>query len=213
MSWLFENFPLLPMILTIAVPIFYCNIRKRESLRDVSIIALCMLLIIIFYVFLIKALNIPYFGYIITKFILFFFIPLGIFLWYLRGKGVKNILAGFGVRTKGLKTSLLFCLALIPVMLVATTLISPGTGAPAPLWFTTIMFFEAFTEEFFFRGILFLYLWEKTDPRIAAFTSIAAFTLVHPQYMVSIQMLGPIIQGILTVIIVWKSKKLTGCSG
>lgn len=210
MSWLSETFFLWPMMLPITIPVIYCYLRKKESLRDVSVIALCMALIVIFYTFILRILNVPYIGYTLSKFILFVFIPLGIFYWYLKDKGIKDVMAGFGVRPKGLKTSLLFCLALIPVMLVATTLISPGTGTPAPMWLTTIMFFEAFTEEFFFRGILFLYLWEKTDPRIAAFTSIATFTLVHPQYMVSIQMMGPIIQGILTVIIVWKSKNIIG---
>jgi membrane protease YdiL (CAAX protease family) len=210
MSWLSETFFLWPMIVPIIIPLIFCYIWKKESLRDVLVIALCMLLIVAFYMFLIKALDIPNIGYTISKFILFVFIPLGIFTVYLKKDGFKDILARFGVHTKGMKMSLLLCLALIPLMLIATTIISPARGAPAPWWFTTIMFFEAFTEEFFFRGIVFLYLWDNTNPWIAGFTSVASFTLLHPQYLGSIQILGPIVQGVLTVIIVWKSKNIVG---
>jgi membrane protease YdiL (CAAX protease family) len=198
------------MIIPIFIPIIYCWRWKNEGLRPVLLVAFLMLLIVFLYMPIIWNLNIPYIGYAIGKFILFVFIPLGIFYWYLRDGGVKGTLAVFGVRKEGMKKSLLLCLMLMPIMFIVTAVFSSGAARSANPLFSTIMFVEAFTEEFFFRGILFLYLWDKTDIRVAYMTSILSFTLLHPQYFFTARMIPVIVQGILTAVIAHRSRNITG---
>ncbi|MCK4332984.1 MAG: CPBP family intramembrane metalloprotease [Thermoplasmatales archaeon] len=73
-----------------------------------------------------------------------------------------------------------------------------------------ISFFEAFTEEFFFRGILFIFLLNRTNLKIAYITSLASFVLVHPQHLTTIFLVATIVQGILTIEICRRSDNLTG---
>jgi membrane protease YdiL (CAAX protease family) len=72
------------------------------------------------------------------------------------------------------------------------------------------MFFEAFTEEFFFRGVLFLYLLSKTNVKIAYLTSVPAFVLMHPQHFTSLFIISTVTQAILLTVITHKTKNIIG---
>ena len=172
-----------------------------------------MILIVVLYEPLIWNLDFPIFGYTFWKFILFVFLPLAILYWSGAGKNIKSTLSRFGVKKEGTGDSLKLGLFLIPLMLAIDAVISFWLGRshmPSDNLYAGIMFFESFTEEFFFRGILFLFLWQLTDVRVAYITSIASFVLIHPQYFWGIGMIPVIAQGVLTAIIVHKSKNLTG---
>jgi membrane protease YdiL (CAAX protease family) len=207
------TFFLWPMIIPMIIPLIYCLKWKRENLKDVGLITAIMILIVILYEPLVWDLDFPVLGYIFWKFVLFVFLPLGIFIWYWKGKNSEKPLEVFGVRKEGFKKSLFLCALFIPLMLATDTIVSyllGRTSQPSDLSYSGIMFFESFTEEFFFRGILFLYLWKVTDVRVAYATSIMSFVLVHPQYFWGLGMVSAIVQGVLTAVIVHKSKNLTG---
>jgi membrane protease YdiL (CAAX protease family) len=207
------TFFLWPMLIPILIPIIYCWKWKKESLKHLWPILLSMILIVILYEPLVWDLDFPVLGYIFWKFVLFVFIPLGIFIWYWKGKNSEKPFEVFGVKKEGMKKSLFFCALFIPLMLATDTIVSyllGRTSPPSDLSYSGIMFFESFTEEFFFRGILFLYLWKVTDVRVAYVTSIMSFVLVHPQYFWGLGMVSVIVQGVLTAVIVHKSKNLTG---
>ena len=72
------------------------------------------------------------------------------------------------------------------------------------------MFFDAFNEEFLFRGVLLLYLWKIIDLKIAYATSILAFILAHPQHFTLLPLIGVAAQAILLGIITHKTKNLIG---
>ena len=207
------TFFLWPMVIPMIIPLIYCWKWKKENLKDIGLITAIMILIVILYEPLVWNLDFPIFGYIFWKFALFVFLPLGIFLWYWKEKNVKEQLEVFGLRKEGLKKSLALCALFLPAMLAADAAVSYLLGRaypPSDNLFSGIMFFESFTEEFFFRGILFLYLWKATDVRVAYATSVLCFVLVHPQYLWGLGMISVIVQGVLTAIIVHKSKNLTG---
>jgi len=73
-----------------------------------------------------------------------------------------------------------------------------------------VSFAESFTEEFFFRGILFLFLMSKTNLKIAYVTSLASFVLMHPQNFANPFIISTIVQGFLTIEICRRSKNLVG---
>ena len=73
-----------------------------------------------------------------------------------------------------------------------------------------ISFFESFTEEFYFRGLLFLVLAAYIDVRLAYVISITSFVLAHPQHLISYFIIPTIVQGILTLEIVRRSNNLIG---
>ena len=100
----------------------------------------------------------------------------------------------------------------MPIMLAVTFVIQYVNGVflDVDLLTGTISFFEAFTEEFFFRGILFIFLLNRTNLKIAYFTSLASFVLVHPQHFTTIFIIGTIVQGILTIEICRRSDNLIG---
>lgn len=206
-------FFLWPMLIPIAIPILYCWKYSRENLEKLWPILLSMLLIVLFYVPLSNVLRVPYIGYIVLKFIIFVFMPLAILYWADKKRNLEHTLADFGVRKKGTEESVRLSLFCIPAMLITIAIVSFLLGRsydPSEPIRSFISFFESFTEEFFFRGILFLYLWKLTDIRIAYITSIASFVLMHPQYFWGLGMVTGIVQGILTTIIVHKSKNLAG---
>jgi membrane protease YdiL (CAAX protease family) len=72
------------------------------------------------------------------------------------------------------------------------------------------MFIEAFNEEFFFRGILLLYLLKITDIKIAYTTSVLAFILAHPQHFNSLWLVSTSLQAILLVAVSYKTKNIIG---
>ena len=73
-----------------------------------------------------------------------------------------------------------------------------------------VSFIESFTEEFFFRGILFIFLVRKTNLKIAYFTSLFSFVLMHPQNFSNPFIISTIVQGFLTIEICRRSKNLVG---
>jgi membrane protease YdiL (CAAX protease family) len=116
------------------------------------------------------------------------------------------------VTKQGLRKSLFWFLLFLPIMFIVSGLIQYFNGATwsADPVAGTISFFEAFTEEFFFRGILFIFLLQKTNMKIAYVTSLACFILVHPQNLTTLFIVGTIIQGIVTLEIARRSQNIIG---
>ena len=73
-----------------------------------------------------------------------------------------------------------------------------------------VSFVESFTEEFFFRGILFIFLLSRTNLKIAYVTSLTSFVLMHPQNFTNPFIISTIVQGFLTIEICRRSKNLVG---
>ncbi len=73
-----------------------------------------------------------------------------------------------------------------------------------------VSFVESFTEEFFFRGILFIFLMRKTNFKIAYITSLTSFILMHPQNFTNPFIISTMVQGFLTIEICRRSKNLVG---
>jgi len=97
-------------------------------------------------------------------------------------------------------------------MIVVTGLIQFFIGITwdADLIAGAISFFEAFTEEFFFRGLLFIFLLKKTDLKIAYVTSLASFILIHPQNLTTLLIVPTIVQGIIALEIARRSYNIIG---
>ncbi|MCK4757112.1 MAG: CPBP family intramembrane metalloprotease [Thermoplasmata archaeon] len=189
--------------------------NDKKHIKEILLISLVLLIIVILYwPVLVFFENIPYIGYLLGKTVLFVLVPLLIFYFYFKNKNqsinIFGTLKRFGVRKPGLEKSIFLSLLLLPIMLLANYIVGMGPDSPAAGWYSGVMFAESFTEEFFFRGILFLYLWKITDVRIAYATSIIGFVLLHPQYFFAPIMLAGLVQGILTCIITHKSKNIVG---
>ena len=209
-------FFLWPMIIPIIIPIIYCWKWKPDNLKHIWPILLSMILIVVLYTTLLKAFDTPqeyYVGYTIAKFILFVFLPLGILYWRSDDRDLRKILSGLGVRRKGAGKSLKLSILFLPIMLISWYVIAillERSYPPSSIASGIIMFIESFTEEFFFRGIMFLYLWKFMDVRIAYITSMASFILMHPQYFWGLGMIPAIVQAILTTVMAHRSKNLAG---
>ena len=203
-----------PMIIPLLLPLIYAIFWKKEILKDVLVLILIMAVITIIYEPIMGNLSFPYLGYTFWKVVLFVFIPAGILWLYWKKPDLKKMFGWLGVKEEGWKKSMILCLFALPVMLLIQLLTNIMMGGIAydatPTWHTIIMFFESFTEEFLFRGIIFLYLWKLIDVRWAYVISTASFVLMHPQYFWGLGMIPAIVQGILTAVIVHKSKNLTG---
>jgi membrane protease YdiL (CAAX protease family) len=200
-----------PMLLPMIIPLIYCVKYKRETLFEIGIITLVMVLIVVLYWPLLTS-NLAFaYTYQVVKVILFVLLPLTFFLIIKRNTSPLHG-ALYGVTKQGLKKSFFWFLLLLPIMLVVTGCIqyfigvtwSSNTGAG------TISFFEAFTEEFFFRGILFIFLLQKTNMKIAYVTSLASFILIHPQNLTTLFIFGTIVQGIITLEIARRSQNIIG---
>jgi membrane protease YdiL (CAAX protease family) len=200
------------MILPMFLPVIYTSIYKKKALEEIIIITFLILFIIILYWPL--TLSIRSTANIITKFILFVLIPLFIlFMYEWRKNNYKNIFEKLGISNKGIKPSIKLGLLLIPIMLLVTYLILIITtyiNNTINLELGITSFIESFTEEFFFRGILFLYLMSKTNLKIAYITSLSSFILMHPQNFSNLFIISTVVQGFLTTEISRRSKNLTG---
>lgn len=194
------------------LPVIYTSIYKKKALEEIIIITFLILFIIILYWPL--TLSIRSTANIITKFILFVLIPLFIlFMYEWRKNNYKNIFEKLGISNKGIKPSIKLGLLLIPIMLLVTYLILIITtyiNNTINLELGITSFIESFTEEFFFRGILFLYLMSKTNLKIAYITSLSSFILMHPQNFSNLFIISTVVQGFLTTEISRRSKNLTG---
>jgi len=208
------GFFLWPMIIPLLLPLIYAIFWKKEILKDVLVLILIMAVITIIYEPIMWNLSFPYLGYTFWKFVLLVFIPTGILWIYWKKPDLKKMFGWLGVKEEGWKKSIMLCLFALPIMLLIQLLVNIMMGGIAhgatPAWFSITMFFESFTEEFLFRGIIFLYLWKLIDVRWAYIISITSFVLMHPQYFWGLGMVPAIVQGILTAIIAHKSKNITG---
>ena len=203
------NLFLWPMLIPMLLPIFYCFIYKRKSLADIITITSAMMLIVVLYWPLTNTVYTT--ANIAVKVLLFVLIPIMCLLFLKRDKSPLN-LKQYGIKKDGLKKTLQLCLLFLPSMLGITFVIKyvNGISNDINILFGTVSFFEAFTEEFFFRGVLFIFLLSRTDVKIAYMTSLLSFVLMHPQNFTNIFIISTIIQGILTIEIVRRSENITG---
>lgn len=204
------NFFLWPMLLPLLIPLIYCIKNKKDTLKDILSLILAILLIIILYWPLTTALISP--ANIFVKILLFTLIPYALIKATHEHKKQPLNSAEFGIQKKGLKSSLKLGLILLPIMLLTTSIIRlyQGIGQNPDIVLGVISFIESFSEEFFFRGILFLYLAKKTNLHIAYITSFLCFILMHPQHLSNLFILPTIIQAIITLEICRKTKNLAG---
>jgi membrane protease YdiL (CAAX protease family) len=200
-------FPILPLIFALLIPIAYSLIKARNR-KSIALITLCSILMIALYP-LVSFLGdlIPLFGYSLGKIILFVLFPVLTILYLERWK-IRDIFSGLGVRRKGLPRSVLYGITAAAVTIAITVLVMEPYQFD--LAFRVIMFFESFTEEFFFRGFLFLYLLTKTSTRTAFATSVLGFILVHPQHFTNLFLVSTAAQGILLTIVAQKTRNILG---
>jgi len=200
-------FPLFPLIFVLLIPFIYVLKKNRKELKSILLIIFCSVAVIIFYpITPILTDLIPLFGYTIAKFILFVFLPI-ITIFYIERWHLKEIFSNLGVSKKNIRKSVKYGILAAIVTIIITMSVS---NANNDLIYRGILFFEAFTEEFFFRGFLFLYLIKKTDRKIAYATSILGFVLIHPQHFTELFLISTLAQGILLTIVTDKTENMTG---
>jgi membrane protease YdiL (CAAX protease family) len=121
-------------------------------------------------------------------------------------------LSSFGINYKNIDKSIKLGFLFIPIMLFITFSVKYMIGASYDANFSLgiVSFIESFTEEFFFRGVLFLFLLNKTNLKIAYVTSFLSFVLMHPQNFNNLFIFSTIVQGIITLEICKKTSNLTG---
>lgn len=205
-------FPIALMLLALVIPILYCIKWKKTNLRKVELISICCIFIVVLYPITTFLGNImePTLAYFLGKLILFTLLPFVTILYLERWK-IKTTFIELGVKKEKLMMSILLGLGtLIITVILALILIKWGQTEPPSAYWNTIMFFDAFNEEFLFRGVLLLYLWKITDFKLAFATSVLAFILAHPQHLTSLSLITVAAQGILLGIVTYKTKNLVG---
>ncbi len=215
-----STFPLAFLSLALLIPLVHGLGWNREQLRKVTGLVLVGMAVILLYpavVFLSDALGVA--GYAIGKFVLFVLLPL-VALCYAESWDVKSFLKAVGVRRERLWRSVLYGLAALVVTVVAAVLIAIVLSLQPflDLVWSLVMFFDAFSEEFLFRGILLLYLAGKVGLRVAYPTSILGFILAHPQYFMTpdfvpfltIQIVPTILQAVLLAIVAARTQNIIG---
>ena len=204
------------MLIPMIIPIIYGIKYKRDSLLEIGIITFSMIFIVIAYWPLTLGLSSS--ANIITKFLLFILFPL-FFLyiaWRIQNKQKKKKqdyqFNQYGITNEGFEKSLKLGFLFLPIMLFVTFLAKYLIGGTLDANFPigVVSFVESFTEEFFFRGILFIFLLSKTNLKIAYVTSLASFVLMHPQNFTNPFIVSTIVQGFLTIEICRRSKNLVG---
>ncbi len=200
-----------PMALPLILPLFYCARYKKESFVEIGVISLVMVLIVFLYWPLITSTIFSVYTYIVIKCLLFVVLPMVTFVLIQRST-IPLHLSRYGVKKQGVRTSLVWFILLLPMMLAATFIIHNINNGSwnVELVAGILSFFEAFTEEFFFRGILFAFLLQKTNVKIAYITSLTSFTLMHPQILTTLFIIGTLLQGILTLEITRRSQNILG---
>ena len=100
----------------------------------------------------------------------------------------------------------------LPIMLFTSFIVIyiNGQVIPGSYILGDVYFVESITEEFFFRGLLFLFLWRFTSLKVAYVTSVSSFVLMHPNNLADVFILSTIVQGFLTVEVCRRSKNLLG---
>ena len=117
---------------------------------------------------------------------------------------IKTALTEVGVKKEKLVMSIILGLGVLVITVILTVIIWWGQIEPTSAYWDVIMFFEAFNEEFLFRGFLLLYLWEITDLKVAYATSVLAFILAHPQHLTSVSLITVAAQRILLGIVTYR---------
>jgi membrane protease YdiL (CAAX protease family) len=205
-------FPIALMLFALVIPIIFCIKWKKTNLRKIVLISICCIFIVILYPITTYLGNIiePTLGYFLGKLILFTLLPF-ITLLHLERSKIKTTLKELGVKKEKLMMSILLGLGAFLITVIITVLIDRWIYVePGSAYWNTIMFFDAFNEEFLFRGVLLLYLWKITDLKIAYTTSVLAFILAHPQNFTSLYLISTTAQGILLGIVTYKTKNLIG---
>jgi hypothetical protein len=205
------DFFLWPILLPLILLVVYAIVRHRKVFRFSILLLVVEICIVILYWPLISLGLFSSFTYIFVKYLLFIFIPLLLIVLFTENQ-VKDQLLIIGLGKKGLKRSMIFFLLFLPVMFIVSGVVTylSGNFYPSSLYFGVLSFFESFSEEFFFRGVLFLVLLTYVDIRLAYVISLASFILVHPQHLTSLFILPTVVQGILTLEIVRRSNNLVG---
>lgn len=200
-----------PMVLPLILPLFYCARYKKESFIEIGVISLVMVLIVFLYWPFITSTIFSVYTYIVIKCLLFVVLPIVTFVLIQRNT-IPLHLSRYGVKIQGVRTSLVWFILFLPMMLATTFIIHYINNGSwnVELVAGLLSFFEAFTEEFFFRGILFVFLLQKTNVKIAYVTSLTSFTLMHPQNLTTLFIIGTLLQGILTLEITRRSQNILG---
>ncbi len=204
-------FPIAPMLLALLLPTIYCLKWKKDSLKKVVLIFICCILIVVLYPITTMLNNYigPNLGYFLGKLILFTILPL-ITLSYLEKWKIRDALVKLGIQKRNLRKSVILGVVVLVITVIIALICCWGTKGDNSVLWNAIMFFDAFNEEFLFRGVLLLYLWKITDIRVAYATSILAFILAHPQHFSSLFLISTIVQGTLLAIITHRTKNIIG---
>jgi len=199
------------MLVPLLIPLLYCIVYKRESLVDIVMIAVAMVFIVVAYWPLVTGIPYSIFTYTGIKFLLFVVVPV-LLLQMVTKRPSSVTLDQFGVKKEGLRRSIVLCVLFLPIMLLVTVVIHvvSGVSVDTNVVVATVSFFEAFTEEFLFRGVLFIFLLSRTNRTVAYLTSFASFVLMHPQHFTTIFLLGVVVQGVLTIEIARRSENISG---
>jgi membrane protease YdiL (CAAX protease family) len=197
---LFGN-PIILLIPALLIPLIYSLLWKKSEFKTLAILFLTGILIVFLYPIT------TYLPYALGKLIIFVILPI-LALFYMERWSLRKILSKTGIHKLNLQRSILYGLAAAAITITITILVSTTTSFD--LIYRTIMFFEAFTEEFLFRGVLLLYLAKKTNLRVAYLTSILGFILIHPQHFTSLFIFSTASQAILLVIVANKTQNIIG---
>jgi membrane protease YdiL (CAAX protease family) len=200
-----------PMLLPMLLPLVYCAKYKKEARVEIVMISVAMVLIVFLYWPLMTMTLFSPYSYIAVKFLLFVVLPIVIFVLLQRNASSLH-LSVYGIKKEGVKKSIVWCVLFLPIMLVTTGIIHyfHGVSWDVELIAGLMSLFEAFTEEFFFRGILFVFLLKKTTMKVAYVTSLTSFILMHPQNLTTFFIIGTIVQGFLTIEIARRSQNIVG---
>lgn len=207
----FEQLFLWPFLLPITGLWFYSMRYKPEVSRVIGFIVLSSVLIVLFYMPLLQTDVFGQYTYIFVKYLLFIILPL-----LLVSFGGRILISEFlkkcGVRREAVLISVRWGVVLLPVMLGVSFILFLLLGLASDCnWLNgCISFFESFSEEFYFRGVLFLLLLPLFRFEVVYVVSVSSFILVHPQNFSSVFLIGTMVQGVLTVEIVRRSENLLG---
>jgi membrane protease YdiL (CAAX protease family) len=155
-------------------------------------------------------------------------LPVGVFQWYfyflaktilflLPGLVIiklrKHRLSDFGITIKRLKLSLLLGFGILIITSITNAIIFSLKGSifsPPFLTWSIPLFFDAFNEEFMFRGIFFLFALKNTkNLSLAYIVSIILAFAWHPEFTM-FRMIPVFIQGTLLCYLLYKSKNIFG---
>ena len=200
------------MVVPMVLPLVYTAMYKRNYLVEILLIISSMMFIVLAYWPLTTGFQAT--ANIIPKFILFVFVPFTLLLSYWKLKKEReDHFALVGLTETNIERSFKLGLALIPLMILTTFVVKYMIGLSSiepNIEVGVVSFIESFTEEFFFRGILFLLLIKRTNFTIGYITSLTSFTLMHPQNITNPFIITTLIQGILTLEICRRTKNLAG---